>query len=413
MNKNMMIHESILGDIMDIIDDVKQMADNASSKRKPMAGMSSIAKATSNMTLVFPVICTRGISIENASMVSKAVERNAVSMLQKLLSAYNISTETDLMSYIQQFHKNVSGKIVDLDDIFRLAEGGLEPATFAELQSIKEDMKNLGYYLPTDINEIPLTAYKVHEGAVTMDFDTAKNVGRMNKDAVDYFNKQTLDSDFKKANELMPTNMVVNFTVVNDEGQKVDNYTSGVIGVKAKLYPVKSDDIVTHIADKTEDRNWLTNLFRASTRETSFIKDFILALNKARIDALSMSTKNNTSDKMWKVLERRASLSRLNRVLRSNNGAAAISTLCISQEEVEYLRKYKSIDVERIGVVSGLFESLNFMCICIVDEALEVAKFIFDENDPMWETISFTHLERESSDNTYKRVVNLMTKTSR
>ena len=123
MNNCKIIHESQLGAILDIIDGLKELNDGNVKQKKPMSGMSSISKATSNMTLVFPVICSRGISIENASMVSRAVEKNAVSMLQKLLSAYNISTETDLVSYIQQFHKNISTKSVDLDDIFRLAEG--------------------------------------------------------------------------------------------------------------------------------------------------------------------------------------------------------------------------------------------------------------------------------------------------
>ena len=77
------------------------------------------------------------------------------------------------------------------------------------------------------------------------------------------------------------------------------------------------------------------------------------------------------------------------------------------------MRKNHNVDLEKIATVLGLFDSLNLMAICIVDESLEVAKFIYDEQEPMWETISFTHLERESSDNTYKRVVNLMTKVAR
>lgn len=476
MNNCKIIHESQLGAILDMIACLKDLTDEDVRQKRPMAGKSSIAKAASNMTLVFPVICSRGISIESASMVSKAVEKNAVSMLQKLLSANMISTETDLVSYIQQFHKNISTKSVDLDDIFRLAEGADEVLTGREAMAIQEDMRNLDYYLPDPISESALTRFTVHEGAVDdndpiwditkrerrRDYeenrdrakrrddrekerdqwdrerrdrdrrehdedreyelanrarqdkvDAAKDGIRLAKDHTDYFNKQTLDNDFKKANELMPTNMAVNFTVITSDGQKIEKYESAVIGVKAKLYPVGSGDIVNHVAEKTTDRNWLTNLFRASTRETSFLKDFILAMDKAKIDAMSMSMRNSSSDRMWKVLERRATCSRLNRIMRTNNGASAITTLCVSQEEVEYLRKYHNIDMERTAVATGLFESLNFMCICIVDETLEVAKFIFDEADPMWETISFTHLEREASDGAYKKAINLMTKTSR
>lgn len=468
MNNCKVIHESQLGAIMDMIAALKDLkdADVANQqKKKPLSGMTSLSKATSNMTLVFPVICSRGISIENASMVSKAVEKNAVSMLQKLLSAYNISTESDLISYIQQFHRNISTKSVDLDDIFRIADGADAALTKHEAMMIQEDMKNLDYYLPDPISEHALTSFVVHEGkaepVITRDerrrdydenrerqlkkdrehdedrarqrdrddrnqrehdedreFDkytrqnnARKDSARLDKDRVDYFNKQVVDSEFKKANELMPTTMAVNFTVITSDGQKIDRYESALVGVKAKLYPVGSEDIVSHVAEKTTDRNWLTNLFRASTRETSFLKDFVLALDKAKIDA--MSTRNSSSDRMWKVLERRATCSRLNRILRTNNAASAITTLCVSQEEVEYLRKYHNIDMERTAVIAGLFDSLNLMCVCIVDETLEVAKFIFDEAEPMWETISFTHLEREASDGAYKKVINLMTKTSR
>ena len=477
MNNCKTIHESQLGAIMDTIAALKDLKDADvvnQQKKKPLSGMTSISKATSNMTLVFPVICSRGISIENASMVSKAVEKNAVSMLQKLLSAYNISTESDLISYIQQFHRNISTKSVDLDDIFRIADGADSVLTKHEAMLIREDMKNLDYYLPDPISEHALTSFVVHEGKADdvttkeerrrdyeenrdrqlkkdrehdedrarqrerderdskryerverehdedREFDkynrqnnTRKDSARLDKDRVDYFNKQIVDSEFKKANELMPTTMAVNFTVITSDGQKIDRYESALVGVKAKLYPVGSEDIVNHVAEKTTDRNWLTNLFRASTRETSFLKDFILALDKAKIDAMSMSTRNSSSDRMWKVLERRATCSRLNRILRTNNAASAITTLCVSQEEVEYLRKYHNIDMERTAVIAGLFDSLNLMCVCIVDETLEVAKFIFDEAEPMWETISFTHLEREASDGAYKKVVNLMTKTSR
>jgi hypothetical protein len=55
-------------------------------------------------------------------------------------------------------------------------------------------------------------------------------------------------------------------------------------------------------------------------------------------------------------------------------------------------------------------ESYNLMCFVIVDEVNEYAKFLFDTGEDSFETLSFSSLERESSDSTYKKVVNLMTK---
>lgn len=423
------IHETALKDIMNLYDSLKSVTKENLGKKQngPMAGMSSLAKASSNLTLVFPVICSRGIAIENAAMISKAVEKNAVTMLQRLMASWQIADAKDvnnLNDYIKQFHQNVSTRAASLDDIFELGdrmevfkhEGSvIENATMysAYEAAIIRDRKNLDYYLPDAVSESSLLAYSVKEGAVQYNLkkEDAKEIIDARKNSTDYFKNQVSDSDFKKANELMPTSLTVNFSIVDDG--KVIPYNNGIIGVKAKLYPIGSDDIVRHIAEKDTAKNGLINFIRATTREISFMKDFVLAIDKAKIDAMSMSVRKNTSDKMWKVLERRATTSRLKRALRQNNNAAAITTLAVSQEEVEYLRKNHNIDLERVGTIMGLFESLNLMCVCIVDESLEVAKFIFDEDEPMWETISFTHLERESSDNTYKRVVNLMTKMSR
>lgn len=459
MNKDCKaIHETFLKDIMDLWDGFKSMKDEIKDKKfsdksnSPLGKMNStsIAKANSNLVMVFPVICSRGISIETASMISKAVEKNAVSMLQRLFAAWQITDAENVHDYIGLFHKNISSKVASLDDVFDVAtridarnESALSAGQiYAYESAVKNDLRNnLNRYLPTSVNESSLNEYIIYEdgsadkasGKANVDGGTeadkvggseikkASGLADIAKSQNDVFKNQVLDSDYKKANELMPTSLVVNFKAykdTDDEGNKlsapiVHDYTNAIVGVKAKLYPVGSDDIVTHIADKAQSKNWLTNFFRATTRETSFMKDFVLAIDKAKIDAMSLSTRKSTSDKMWKVLERRATVSRLKRAMRDNNSSAAITTLVVSQEEVEYLRKNNLADLERVSTVLGLFDSLNLMCICIVDESLEVAKFIYDEEDPTWETISFTHLERESSDNTYKRVVNLMTKVAR
>lgn len=418
------IHETLLKDIMDLYDEVKDIAKNGKvvKGKGPMAGVSSLSKASSNLTLVFPVICSRGISIENSSMISKAIEKNSVTMLQRMFTSWQIADSgvENAQDYIRQFHSNISSRVASLDDVFRVLDESTDTTIPSNVRAaFKEDARNLDYYLPSAVNNDSLNRFVVQEGAVfnkpgksaeQIAFDKMKGTAELAKTNTDILKNQVLDSDFKKANELMPTSMVVNFTIKDPTTMSIIPVDSAVIGVKAKLYPISSNDIITHISDKTIDKNWITNFFRATTREISFMKDFVLAIDKAKIDAMSMSSRKNTSDKMWKVLERRATNSRLKRALRQNNNAAAITTLCVSQEEVEYLRKNYNVDIERIPNIIGLFESLNLMCVCIVDESLEVAKFIYDEDEPIWETVSFTHLERESSDNTYKKVVNLMTK---
>ena len=52
------------------------------------------------------------------------------------------------------------------------------------------------------------------------------------------------------------------------------------------------------------------------------------------------------------------------------------------------------------------------MDVVIVDETLEIAKFLYDDGEGEYETITYSGLEREQKDNT-KKIVNLMSKMSR
>ena len=455
MNECNAIHETTLGTVIGVIDDVKNLAKDAKDgkelaekykdrvKKNGFASAGgSIARIDSKLTMVFPVLCSKGISIENASMVSKAMERHYVSMLQRIFAAYQIagSDTRSAADYIANFHQNLDSRLISMDDVLKLT--GVtecsEYLTSVEEAAIQNDMRHINYILPSNVNESALSIYTFAEndigvsgskngnavdinirvkndGATTKQNSLAKDMkdtADAKKSAAEFFNKQVLDSDYKKANELMPTTMAISFKV--DNGNQIIPVDSALVAVKAKLYPISSEDIVENISKRLEDRNWVTNFIRATTREISFFKDFLFAIDRAKIDALAHSARKKTTDKIWKVLERRATNAKMKKASQSSaSDVRPITTLCISQEEVEYLRKHHNVDMESISTVKTLFNSINLLAVVIVDESLEVAKFAFDSDDPMWETVSFTHLEREASDNSYKKVVNLMTKIAR
>lgn len=222
--------------------------------------------------------------------------------------------------------------------------------------------------------------------------------------------ERLLDYDIKKANELVPTMMYVNFVTVSDDS-KYPIASTMVIGIKAKLYAVDSEDIMNRIKIKRNDRNLTLNLVRATTREISFFRDFLFAIDRAKIDALSQSNRGS-SNKIWKVLERRALKSKIKRRLFMTNDATAISTLVVSQEDVEYLRKTEYINVEDPRVIRPILDAYNLMGFVIVDESLEIAKFIYDTGEDIYEILTFDNLERESKDNS-KKIINLMSKMNR
>lgn len=461
------IHETVLRDIVDLIHDVKD-SDEIKGLRNKSGSFKSIASASDKLTLVFPVIVSTSLSIDAASMVVKAIERKAVSMLQILFTASTITDSDNGIDYLKNFHTNLNASnnvnvdsIIDALDTYVVNKESMTYEEKLKYQKISEDVKyNLNYYLK-GLNENGLYNCKIYpDGRISMDSrgkdwneiayqnelaileddnplssvlsqlpkglvstkitnnyggsgssgggrNTAKDSSEINKNKREAFHKQLIPTDIKKANELVPTMMAVNF--VSSSGDNIE--CQMVIGVKAKMYPVDSMDIVSRVTVKHKDNNSLVKFIRATTREISFFKDFLFAIDKAKLDALSQSNRGSSSP-LWKVLERRSIKSKARRSLGQTNDASAITTLVMSQEEVDYLKKTENINVEDPKVIRPIMESYNFMSVVLVDEATEVAKFIFDTGNDMYENLSFTNLEREAQDNT-KKIINLMSKMGR
>lgn len=463
MNECEQLHETVVRDIFDIVTDIKDFDQIKWINNKNNTG--SIAKRASNLVLIFPVIVSNSLNMETAMIVTKAIERKCCSLLQILFSSMQFTDSNNLIDYLKQFHTNLDLKSgVDLDDFFGIMDKLVdEEAVVVDkdmYDAIKEDMHNINYYLNTDFNPVSINDYKVvnnyfGESSVVCEansrtlntgiYDDKDLIAAMNKsinrrvdksitkafkkgidvttnvntggsrdlnmsakDATDYFSKQLLDNDIKKANELMPTTMTVNFIATSDEG-KTERVT-GVIGVKAKMYPVDSMDICNRLSSKVKDKNGLFNLVRASTREISFFKDLAFAIDKAKLDAIYMASDSNNA-RMFKVLERRAAKNKFSRLIKKND-ASPITSLVLSQYEVEYMKQL-NIDMEKSYNARTILEAYNLMDIVIADESLEIAKFLFDDGDGVYEALTFDALEKQSNDNTYKKVVNLVSKINR
>lgn len=459
MSDTKTIHESIIRDIIDLanIADGDEMTVNPFSNKV----YKSVAAATDKLTLIFPVFCSNNISIENSAMVSKAIERKCVTMMQMLFSAMQISDARNAIDYISKFHGNLDASLDDVAsltvddyvDMINKYASTQEHAVFNDAkawQQLSESVKNFNYTLPEDINENSLNNYRVdHMGnsinisiikedkidddiKKQLDYQAkaCKNIIRTGKEInvlqqrmkninratrLDYRQMKSMNdmerervftTDIKKANELVPTMMVVNFY-----NAQTGLYTSAVIGIKAKLYPLDSMDIVNRLMLKNKDNQGFHNFIRATTREISFWKDFVFAVDKAKIDALGV--RRGSTSKIWKVLERRALFGKYKRMIGAGNESAAISSLVVSKEDVETLKKEYNINIEKAAVIRPIMESYSLMCCVIIDEGVESAKFIFDTGHDEYETLSFSHLERDAQDNSYKKIVNLMTKMSR
>lgn len=470
-NNNRTLHETVLKDITDLLTGA---ADVVNTSLSPKRNYRSIASVSEKMTLVFPVFVSSNIRVTDATMVSKAIERKCVTMLQMLFAAISITDTDNVIDFIARFHGNLHGEEIDIDTLMdavseAVNEGAIVVSDKEMYDCVMEDMKNINFTLPDAINETSLNDYRVNHnryGSCSIylseseadkrtreeliklglvrpgkpkknttqkeerklhrpqkpkdnreyrtkiysdmsDLDRAKTMKTM----MDAERDRVFSTDIKKANELVPTMMVIN--IYNKETKLP---ITAVIGIKAKLYPLNSEDIIDHLVSKNRDNNGFLNLIKATTREISFWRDFVFAVDKAKIDAVS-SSKRGSASKVWKVLERRALIHRLKRALGRitpvNMDSAAISTVVVSQEDVEQIKKNYNIDIERPATIRPIMDDYSLMGFAIVDPTLETVKFIFDTGDDNYETMSYNALERESNDSNYKRVINLLSRVAR
>ena len=507
------IHETVVADIFDTLKDgIRLVGDIVNPKTARVRNARSLARATSGLTLAFPVICTNTLPLETATMIAKAIERKNVAMLQMAFSAYNITSDADAISHLSKFHTNLNLSKMDLDSFMDAMEMLDESSRIytQEISAIREDCKrNLNFVLEDSINETSLLEFKevntmgrssiIYEAPKPKDLNgnpisdddledlAYKNTGQgpsiddirwyysqknkedqlnfqkdkqvadkadsdrqyqlqkdkfaadkadsdrqyqLQKDKfgldtlklgidyqdkkrqatvnkTDYLTKQLLPSDVKKANEMQPTLMIVNF-YVNEKDRDLNVAQQFVCGVKSKLYAIDSSAIINKIITKHVDSDILLKLVKVSTREISFVKDFLLGLDDAKLDSLSRSKKGSGSA-IFKALERRALNGKIRRSLRMENSAKAISTLVVSSEEAEELRKYENIDITSPKIVIPIMEKLNLLYFVIVDNTAESVNILTD-GETEFETYSFTSLERENGDAAYKKAINLITK---
>ena len=304
------VHETVIRDVIDIITDVKS-TDEVQMLRNRGKAFKSITSKASDLILVFPVIVSRNLNIENAAMVAKAIERKAVSLLQMLFSAIQITDSADVFDYLSRFHTNIKKGTVDefitaMDTLVN--ESSIIVKDKEVYNAVMEGLKYINTPVPEDINESSLSDYKIipatamgkikviKEDPESYRVDalktTARSIGdKLDKQADDIINKinrsamakaaqvtkdhsdtaknyldyaknQILDSDVKKANELIPTSIVINF-ISNKDGKTIPQ--QAIIGVKAKIYTADSTDIINRIIIKNKDNNYLQQLIRVST----------------------------------------------------------------------------------------------------------------------------------------------------
>ena len=399
------IQESILSDIINVYDNVTADDFSLDKLLPTQAGgyksFKSINSATKDLVLTFPVMFSRNMELATAELIAKALEAKYANLVKMLLTAMAITNATDAIDYVKNIHSNMQfNDGIDVDDYLAInnklaKESGamtmFTPGIKAVYENYKHSLKH----------SLPLT------NTIITEADSKRNENKSGKSKDDKPGSVTLMSQDKidKANQQMPLMMKVNF-ISKATGRPIT--TSAYLGIKCKLFDVAGLDIIQRIVSKNSSAISLFNFIRATSQEIGFWRDFVFALSKAKVDAIS-NARNGSSSKMWKALEQRATKSKLNQFFRQKNDATAITSLLVTTDEVEELKKNNDIDLSRSNVARKIMSDYNLLCIGIVDETTESVALIFDTGDDEYELVRFKSLKKDK-DMDAKQIVNLLTK---
>jgi len=420
-----------MGEIKDILDLMKKGPELTSKIDSNNFRAKSIARGAKDATFQFPCLVSNAVPADMASTIARSLDKVYAAFTQTWLSMnsmFDITVDPTPLSYLKRIHQNMiesTDLIVDDEDVesyFEKVYDGsyrlymTEDKSFGILfnQNDKDVLKLMhenADLLNEYMSEFDLSPMSVYTEALTgapsekdvltaavdsirkqneVEDSTAKRVDNLNNTknigAPKFSNRE-----LKRANEMVPYGLEVRLVAVNDKKEFVQ-YIDVVIGIKAVLHLVESEDMAENIVRALQNKDVLFKLLRWTTGEISLIKDVLLNVNDIRLDATSGKNGRAPFFSMLKRLK--------NRRLGIKNVTMPYklipnSTIIITAEEVSYINDNYSIDLSDPKMALKLIDVLFLMGIVIVDDAAGLVDMILD-GDRTYQSYSIDTLNREN-----------------
>lgn len=236
--------------------------------------------------------------------------------------------------------------------------------------------------------------------------DTAKNKWKPKDMDVTLVPQNILkDNDVKKSNELVPTTLHIRINTLDKDGNN-GGYFDCIIGVKATMHPIDSNEMVTNLVNACKNNNKFFDFIRWTSGEISFFKDFLFDIGQIKDDVVDRST---GASPWWITLKRRKALSKIKDVLHLPSQILPNSSIVISMDEVQFIKSQYGFDLMNILFVNKIMQTYFLISFVIVDNSTQTVNFLYD-GQTTFQTVTFTGLERENSNhaNDFKEMLKLI-----
>lgn len=445
----------ILNDLMDLVRDVSQSKDDFVSMFTN-ARSSSLSRMANKGTLQFPVIVSKSLDLETCTVISKALEKKFASFAQITLSMdpnYSPKEDKNISNFLRKFHQNTDTKTEFSDVITFLNDVSEESVMFEDLNGnvflygfitegtdggiissnrdglfVLEDAINLEVvndkFKPDSvkINSRLLSVTEANdvESERQYNLDMAKTLSntshteREEKEIItksgDPITKVELPRDVlkweqvTKLNDLVPTHLHIRLASLDANGS-ITGHIEFILGIKATLHAVSSDDIIKNLEGASQSSDKVFNFIRWTTGEITFVKDFLLNIKDLKGDAMR---KSSGSSYWWSALKRRKALAKIKNKFFLSKKLLPNTTLCVSMEEVEYLKNEYGYDLMEPLFIDRVMSTYFLLAFVVVDNSTQVAHFMFDgQKNFMTQTLSSLKKDNDNKDD-FKQMLKLV-----
>lgn len=397
----------LLKDIWEISqtkNDKSELSDFFSMKKtKDNVSYSSIAKQAQKGVMQFPVICSKSLSYDTMLMVTKACERNFASLLQVIFTMNQVTNSANPANFISKYHQN-SKIISGSGDIVRYVLNNMEIPNEYKNEITKINKESLicydeifnlnpvnNMYKSRDTKRLIFENKNHYNGYYITEADNNNNKPKVNKDIKTETRKNIfIDSDVKKANELAPTMMTVRILKPMGDSAK---YIDFIVGVKAVIHPVATEDMTNHLINVLQNHGTLFNLIRWTSGEISLFKDMIFQIDQIKTE---VGETQAGSSLWWSTLKNIKATQRF----RKYTGSDPIlpnATFVISMEEVDYVKANFGFDILKDGSAKKIMNEYGLLQFIVVDTSSELVHLMIDGQDK-YIVNTFKGMEKSTGD---------------
>lgn len=456
-----------MGEFRDLIDAFAELKDEArqgfttlSSERTRRR---SIASRALDGTCYFPAVVDDSIPLEDAITIGRALERRYSTFVLTTLTMNPYMAidngELSAADFVKKFHQNM--RVKGSNNTGAMAAIGTIATSTAKLESTQFDRVCDKYGIDYSLVEEAAanTVWHIYEGvnsvvankdgskwnfvveemtnpailndigkvkpffeAKTVDSGSIKvtgptnnntnvvnipaNLGRSRGGSGAMLN-HLMDTDFKKANDLVPTMLHIRVYPTSVDGaEELPDPIDFVLGVKVTLHSVVADAMVENLARGINKDNHFFEFVKWTTGETRFFKDFVFAMDQQKWDAKNLSSKN----KGWFVASKKRKEKAKILAKVGKNAPTPIMTVVVSKDCIELLAKSYGYDIEKSPMLlDNLMENYYLLGFVIVNPATNRVDINLD-GFTQAETLTLNTLQKEETreDKKFKEMMRAM-----